>query len=219
MTEKKLDKRIIGFVVVVYVTSAYFTYLMLTRFVDNEVMRFLTLACYEGGLAAWGIIHHCVAETYEQHMLSSVLEWVSMAAVLSASVLYLFTLEEHVLGWDVPVYILRIAIPITGAASFGLNIFAAVKWFRLSLYYQEHVKTLKTFKETGVDRVAVIEQKLDQLLLPAPKDERSSQDKDEAVREFLRTHDNVTDKELAMATGIPLGSISSIRKRVNEQDN
>lgn len=210
----------------IYATSAIFTFMLLSEFVENPIVRVLTLIVYEGGLFAWGFVHHFLAENYEQHKLSLIAEWVSFIAVLSASVLYLFTLEERVYGLIVPSWVFSMTIPIVGAVSFSFDIYCVFQWQKFSITYQEQVATYKVKHTTGVDRVAVIEQKLDevlqqsaQLLLPAPKDERSPQDKDDAVREFLRTHDNVSDKEISLATGIPLGSVYAIRKRVIEQAN
>jgi hypothetical protein len=208
----------------IYATSAIFTFMLLSEFVENPIIRVLTLIVYEGGLFAWGFVHHFLAENYDQHKLSLIAEWVSFIAVLSASVLYLFTLEERVYGLIVPSWVFSMTIPIVGAASFAFDIFCVFQWQKLSLAYQEQVATYKEKHTTGVDRVTVIEQKLDevlqqnaQLLLPAPKDERSPQDKDDAVKEFLRTHDNASEREVALGTGIPFGSIHAIMERVKKQ--
>jgi hypothetical protein len=159
---------------VLLVFSGYLTYGFLSRFLPGMWFRILALVLYEGGLVFWHYIHHYRAETPKQHMFSRNMERLSLAAVGSAAGYQLLTLVSAGFGDALPGWT-HFVVEIATAAVFLLQVFAFMKWDKLSSYYAavEHSFNKQLASgQTGMISAALAQ--VDTIIVEADDENKSS---------------------------------------------
>jgi len=119
---------------ILLVFSGFLTYGFLSRFLPGMWFRILALVLYEGGLVFWHYVHHYKTETARQHMFSRNMERLSLAAVGSAAGYQLLTLVSAGFGDALPTWT-HFVVEMATSAVFLLQVFAFMKWEKLSSYY------------------------------------------------------------------------------------